>query len=187
MANLRDASILMDFTCFINEVGKIGTCPSFQTPEIKILTEDFRGGGMDGTVEMPFGIDKIEFDFELETYDPQVWTLLGYGPGAIDVPVNFRGYLLTPSSAASNGYSRGLSVGQEQGVLIETRSLVKEIKPGKSEPGKKTTMTVSLVANYYKHTIGSTVVNEIDVFNKITIIGGQDRSARARGFLGFTY
>ncbi len=48
-------------------------------------------------------------------------------------------------------------------------------------------MTVSLVANYYKHTIGNTVVNEIDVFNKITIIGGQDRSARARGFLGFTY
>lgn len=189
MANLRDASILQDFTCFIDEVGKIGTCPSFQTPEIKILTEDFRGGGMDGTIELPFGIDKIEFDFELETYDAQVFQLLGFGPGSIDVPVNFRGYIMSPPASGISTYSSptGLNSGSEQGVLIETRSLIKEVKPGKSEPGKKTTMTVQLVANYYKHTIAGKVVTEIDVFNKITKIGGVDRSATARGFLGFTY
>ena len=48
---------------------------------------------MDGTVEMPMGIEKIEFDFELHTWDEQVWTQLGYGPGSLDVPIFFRGYL----------------------------------------------------------------------------------------------
>jgi P2 family phage contractile tail tube protein len=190
MSNLRDASVLQDFTVWINDVGKIGTCPSFQLPEIKIQTEEFRGAGMDGTVEMPFGIDKIEFDFDFHSYDDQVWTLLGYGPGSLDVPIVFRGYLMVPSNvgiyAGGTGFA-GLQAGMEKGVVIETRSLIKEIKPGKAEPGKKTSMSVSVVANYYRHEIDGNTVTEIDVFNKITNIGGSDRSARARQFLGFSY
>jgi P2 family phage contractile tail tube protein len=172
--NLRDANIFQDFTVWVDGVGKIGQAPEFQPPEINIATEEFRGGGMDGTAEIPFGIEKIEFDFNLQTWDDQVWTLLGYGPGSLDVPVTFRGYLLTAGGA-------------EKGVVITTQSLIKSIKPGKVTAGKKVDMTVSLCANYYKHTIDGTSVTEIDVFNKITIIGGVDQSANARKILGFTY
>lgn len=197
-SNLRDGNVLQDFSVWINGEGKLGTCPNFQTPELKIQTEEFRGGGMDGTVEMPFGIEKIEFDFEMHTWDPQIFKLLGYGPGSLDVPVNFRGYIMTPADGSNfvggdaqgpafNPMQRPGTNTSEMGVLIETRSLIKEIKAGKSEPGKKTSITVSLVANYYKHTIGNETVTEIDVFNKITKIGGVDRSAAARRFLGLNY
>src|ERR1700747_1033354 len=118
MANLRDSNIFQDFTVWIQDVGKIGEAPEFQPPEINISTEEFRGGGMDGTVEIPFGIEKIEFDFSLHTWDEDIWSNLGYGPGSLDVPIWFRGYLLTP-------------MGIEKSVLIETRSLIKAIKPGK--------------------------------------------------------
>jgi P2 family phage contractile tail tube protein len=174
MANLRDSNIFQDFTVWIDDIGKIGEAPNFQPPEINIQTEEFRGGGMDGTAEIPMGIDKIEFDFSLHTWDEQIWQNLGYGPGSLDVPITFRGYLLTASGA-------------EKGVVIDTHCLIKAIKPSKVEAGKKADVTVSLVANYYKHTIDGTVVTEIDVFNKITIIGGTDQSANARRILGFTY
>jgi phage tail tube protein FII len=48
-------------------------------------------------------------------------------------------------------------------------------------------MTIGLCANYLKHSINGVTVTEIDVFNKITVIGGVDQSANARRILGFTY
>ncbi|SHH06592.1 phage major tail tube protein [Bradyrhizobium erythrophlei] len=174
MNNLRDSNIFQDFTVWIQDIGKIGEAPEFQPPEIQIETEDFRGGGMDGTIEMPMGIQKIEFDFMLHTWDAQIWQNLGYGPGSLDVPITFRGYLLSANGA-------------EKSVLIETHSLIKAIKPGKVQAGKKVDQTISLCANYFRHNIDGTDVTEIDVFNKITIIGGTDKSANARQILGFTY
>ncbi|MHC2552319.1 phage major tail tube protein [Bradyrhizobium elkanii] len=169
--SLRDSNILQDFTVWIGDNGKIGEAPNFQPPEININTEEFRGGGMDGTIEIPMGIEKIEFDFELHTWDVDVWNNLGYGPGSIDVPVKFYGYMLTPG-------------GTEKGVQIYTRSLIKSIKPSKVEPGKKVTLSVHLVANYYRQVVDGNKVTEIDVFNKVTIIGGVDKTARARTYLG---
>jgi P2 family phage contractile tail tube protein len=174
MSNLRDSNIFQDFTVWINDVGKIGEAPGFQPPEINIKTEEFRGGGMDGTVEIPFGIEKIEFDFDLHTWDEQIFSSLGYGPGSLDVPVTFRGYLLTAGGA-------------EKSVVIETRSLIKSVKPSKIQAGQKADLSVSLVANYFRHEINGTDVTEIDVFNKITIIGGEDKSSNARRILGFSY
>jgi P2 family phage contractile tail tube protein len=174
MANLRDANILQDFTVWIDGIGKIGECPGFQPPDIKIQTEDFRGGGMDGTVSVPMGVEKIELEFDLHTWDSDIWRSLGYGPGSMDVPIVFRGYLLTPN-------------GIERGVKIETFSLIHNIKIGKVEPGKKVEQSISATANYYKHTIDGEVVSEIDVFNKIMLINGVDKASNARQILGFTY
>lgn len=173
-SNLRDANIFQDFTVWLKDVGKIGEAPGFQPPEINIATEEFRGGGMDGTAEIPFGIEKIEFHFDLHTWDKQIWENLGYGPGALDVPITFRGYLLTPG-------------GKESGVIIETRSLIKSIKPDNVEVGKKVKVTTNCVATFYRHEIDGTTVTEIDVFNKVTKIGGEDKSQNARRILGFTF
>lgn len=174
MTSLRDGNIFQDFTVWISDIGKIGESPEFQPPEINIAVEEFRGGGMDGTVEIPMGIEKIEFDFQLHTWDAQIWQNIGYGPGSLDVPLTFRGYLITAG-------------GLEKSVIIDTFCLIKAIKPGKVSSGKKVDLTVNVVANYYRHEIDGNVVTEIDVFNKITNIGGVDRSQNARRILGFTY
>src|SRR5438874_1000578 len=98
---LKDNFILTDFTVWINGVGKIGESPGFQPPNIQLQVEEFRGGGMDVTVELPFGIEKLEFEFDLHTWDASVFQSMGYGPGALDCPINFQGYLKTPSNLAS--------------------------------------------------------------------------------------
>jgi P2 family phage contractile tail tube protein len=172
MSNLRDSNIFQDFTVWVRDIGKIGECPNFQPPEINLQVEEFRGGGMDAPVEIPMGLEKIEFDFELHTWDEQVWTQIGYGVNSMDVPVYFRGYQISASGA-------------ERGVLIATRSLIKSIKPSKVEPGKKASLSVHLSCNYYRHEVEGRVLTEIDIFNRLTIIDGVDRSARARDILGY--
>jgi uncharacterized protein len=174
MANLRDSNILQDFTVWIDGVGKIGEAPEFQPPEINISVEEFRGGGMDGTIEIPMGIEKIEFDFQLHTWDEQIWTKLGYGPGSLDVPITFRGYLLSPGGA-------------EKSVYIYTQSLIKSIKPGKVTAGKKVEMTINLVARYYQHIVDGNTLAEIDVFDKVMYLNGVDKAQAARKALGFAY
>lgn len=174
MQNLRDSNILQDFTLWVDSIGKIGECPGFQPPEINIQTEEFRGGGMDGTVDIPLGLEKIEFDFDLHTYDQQIWENIGFGPGSMNVPVTFRGYLLTPN-------------GGEKTVIINTKSLIKGIKPSKVQSGQKFEMNVALSCHYYEHKIDNKVINLVDVFMKMFVVNGSDRSKSSRSALGFSY
>lgn len=174
MANLRDARIIRDYVVAIQGVGQIGEIPMFTPPDIDIEVEDYRGAGMDGTVEIPMGINKIEMSFDMFTWNETIWENLGYGVGAMDVPVSFYGYTMTAS-------------GNEDRVIIDTLALLKSIKTGSVEPGKMVKMSVSLSCRTYTHTIGEKVVTNIDLFNSIFVINGVDKSARKRGLLGFTY
>jgi uncharacterized protein len=168
--NLRDSDILQDFTVWIEEAGKIGECPNFQLPEINLAMEEFRGGGMDGTVEIPFGLEKIEYQFDLHTWDKDIWDQFGFGPGAQNVPVTFRGYTLTQNAA-------------ERGVLVHMVGTLKSIKPDAVEAGKKFKQTVHISAHQYIHVIDGQEKMNIDVYAKRFIVNGTDRSARARQFL----
>lgn len=177
MANvLRDGNILRDFAVFIEGYGMVGTCPSFQPPEMKIQVEEFRGGGMDGVVEVPMGIEKIEFDFDLHVWDDTVFSHFGFGPGRQDRVFIFRGYLLSPQ-------------GTERPALITTNGFVRDIKPGKVEPGKKSEHTISFSAYFYQLQIDGTVILEADLYTKTYITGGAggegDVQVGARGIIGF--
>lgn len=172
--NIRDKAIFLDFTVWVEGVGKIGECPSFQPPEITIATEEYRGGGMDGTVDVPHGVEKIEFSFDMHTWDPHIWGQLSYGPGSLRKRIQFRGYTQTYD-------------GTEAGVKITTYSLVRAVRPQGIDAGGKSMTTVDLSASYYRHEIGDQVVNEIDIFARTFFINGVDRSAAARTFLGYSY
>lgn len=172
--NMRDSFVFTDFTVWVDGKGKFGTVNSFTPPKLELATEDFRGGGMDASVAVPFGINALDFDFRMHVWDEHLFGLLGFGPGQMNIPIVFRGYQVTPE-------------GSERPVLIRTRSLIKSIDGDTIEPGKKTELSISCNANYYRHTVDGVVVNEVDVFAKVAIIGGVDRSANARRLLGFAY
>ena len=164
----------MDFAVFVDDVGRIGQCPNFQPPDIQIATEAFRGGGMDGEIEVGYGIEKIEFEFDLHTWDTDIWDYVGYGPNKMFTPITFRGSLMTPA-------------GIEKAVIIETRSLVKSIKTNKVEAGKKVDMTIMLNCNSYTHTVDNEILCNISLFDKIYEIKGVDIMRQTRQNLGFSY
>lgn len=182
--NLRDKAIFRDFTVWIAPLGqaegpsrltsKIGECPTFQPPEINLMVEEYRGGGMDGSVDIPHGVEKIEFSFDVHTWESDVWERIGYGFGAQATWIEFRGYMMSPDST-------------EHGVRIQTRSLVRAVRPSSIDAGGKSTTTVDLTAHYYHQIIDNDSILEIDIYSKIFKVRGVDRSAGARQILGFSY
>lgn len=169
---LREQHILTDFVVFIKGKGKIGSCPGFQPPNIKLQTEEFRGGGMDMTVEIPFGIEKMEFEFDLHTWDAEIFQSMGYGPGEMDCPIEFKGYTKTPNQG-------------EGSIWILTKSLIKEIKPSKVQVGKKTELTVNCVAHQYTHLINGVEKEYVSAFDKVYRVNGVDKTKNARNILDF--
>lgn len=180
--NLRDKAIFRDFSVWISPIvtgtgparmtSKIGECPSFQPPEINLAVEEYRGGGMDGTIDIPHGVEKIEFSFDVHTWEPDIWERVGYGFCAQTCFVEFRGYMMSPDCG-------------ETSMRIETRSLVRAVKPSSIDAGGKSTTTVDLTAHYYNHYIGGESILEIDIFSKIFKVRGVDRNQFAREALGF--
>jgi len=68
--------------------------------------------------------------------------------------------------------------------MVEANGFIKDLDPGDVKPGAKTTMKVTLALNYIKHTIGQSVVLEIDALNLKFISNGVDISATERSMLG---
>lgn len=170
--NLRDAAILQDFTLWLAGVGKIGTCATVQLPEVNMQMEDFRGGGMDGTVELPMGIEKMECSFDLINWDVDTWKHIGYGASAMDVNLLFRGYTLT-------------AAGAENSVEVTITGGIKSVKNDGIESGKKSKQSVKMSVRKYTHVVAGETIVDIDIFNKVFKLGSSDKSSNARSILGF--
>jgi len=61
---------------------------------------------------------------------------------------------------------------------------IKQLDPGTSQSGNKTSLKVMMTLTYYKLQHGSRVVQEIDAVNMIHVIDGVDRLAQQRAALG---
>ena len=69
-------------------------------------------------------------------------------------------------------------------VIHTIRGKIKEMDPGTSKAGEKTTLKVTMTLTYYKLQHGANVVQEIDAQNMIHLVNGVDRLAEQRAALG---
>jgi hypothetical protein len=120
---------------------------------------------MAGTVDIPMGtVAKMEFEFTLAEMNPDVIGKLGQA----DVPITFRGAQGTENEA----------------VIIETRSLIREPDLGTWKRGDQNTLKIAATASYYKLTIAGADVIEVDVEAMKFAVRGVDQLAAVRTALG---
>lgn len=172
MATAQLDYVLQQFTFFVDGFGKAGTGETCELPKLKKLVEKFRGGGMRGTREVALGYDVMDFKGGLSAFDPQV---LGKGGLDIDRSLAFsvRGYLTGDR-------------GSTHTAVAQLRGEVKELDPGKWEPGKKAMLGFTTTVDAYRLVIDGTEVWDIDIENDVyTARGGVDFEAAVRNALGF--
>lgn len=156
---------LRNWTVYVDGVGYAGKVKEGTVPKIALKTFEYSGGGMIGTVDLQTGsVEKIEFDLTIGEVNPALIGLVG----AEDTPITFRGAQGTDHEA----------------VIVETRSLLKEADPGSWKSGEEATLKLSATASYYKMTVGSATVLEIDVVNMVFKRNGVDVLAALRTALG---
>lgn len=165
---LRD--VRKNFNLFVDGRGYAGQVEEFNPPKLTTKDEEFRGGGMDGSVEIELGIEKLEADFSMIAFDRDVLSLWGVAAGKV-VPFVLREVLQSED-------------GTTTAVVHTMRGRIKALEPGASKAGDKSTLKASLALKYYKLEHGGTTVTEIDVENMVRMVNGTDVLAAQRAALG---
>lgn len=155
---------------FVDGRGYAGQIEEFNPPKLALVTEDFRAGGMDAPVELTMGMEKLEADFSLISYDKDVLSLFGVAEGAL-VPFVAREALESFDGTVTP-------------VIHTMRGKIREIDPGTSKAGDKPSLKVAMALTYYKLQHGDATVIEVDVENMVRVVNGNDSLAAIRAALG---
>ena len=155
---------------FVDGRGYAGQVEEFNAPKLALVTEEFRAGGMDAPVELTMGMEKLECDFSLISYDRDVLSLFGVAEGAL-VPFVAREALESFDGTVTP-------------VVHTMRGKIREMDPGTSKAGEKPSLRVAMALTYYKLQHGDTTVLEIDVENMVRVVNGADALSATRAALG---
>ncbi len=155
---------------FVDGRGYAGQVEEFNAPKLALITEEFRAGGMDAAIELTMGMEKLEADFSLISYDRDVLSKFGVAEGAL-VPFVARESLESFDGTVTP-------------VIHTMRGKIREIDPGTSKAGDKPSLKVAMALTYYKLQHGDTTVIEVDVENMVRVVNGNDSLAATRAALG---
>lgn len=162
--------IMKNMSLFIDGRGYAGKADEVVPPKLTIKTEEYRAGGMDAPIELDMGMEKLEAEFTLSSFDKDVLKLFGLAAGNL-VPMTLRGALESEDGTVTP-------------VTMNLRGQIRELDMGTWKPGEKNALKIAVAVRYYKLTHGEEVIHEIDVENMIRTINGVDQMAPQRTALG---
>lgn len=163
-------NVLKNINLFVDGRGMAGQLESFTPPKITLKLDEFRGGGMDGSIELEQGMEKLESSFSLVGFDPDVLAQLGVRSGT-GTPYIVR--------AALEDFD-----GTVTAVSHSMRGKMKIQDHGDQKPGERAPLKCELALTYYKLQHGDRVIHEIDIENMVRIVDGVDVLAAQRAALG---
>ena len=162
--------ILKYLNLFADGRGYAGKIEEYNAPDLVVATEEFRGGGMDGPVDIDMGTEKLTCSFVLTSYDADVLALWGIKEKA-GVQFTAKGSLESLDGTAT-------------AVAHEMRGKIISVARGTWGAGAKPSLTLNLSLTFYKETHGSRVLTELDVVNMVRMVDGVDQLAVHRENIG---
>lgn len=162
--------VLKNLNLFVDGKGFAGQLQEFNPPKLALVTEEFRGGGMDMPVELTMGMEKLECDFTLISYDRDVLSALGVAEGST-LPLVVREALESFDGTVTP-------------VVHTMRGKIKELDSGTHKPGEVAPLKGTMALTYYKLTHGGATVIELDPENMVRIVNGTDVLSAIRSALG---
>lgn len=164
-AKLKNMNLFHDGTSFL------GMVPEVTLPPLKLMTEDFRGGGMLGPIPVDLGLDKLEMEFTAGGLMRE--PLRKFGVTAHDgVLLRFAGAYQADTTA------------RVMAAEVIGRGRYTEMDMGNAKPGSDTEHKYKAGLSYYKLVIDGQQEIEIDMLNGVFNVGGADRYAEIRAAIG---
>jgi uncharacterized protein len=164
------SKILKNFNLFVDGRGHAGQIDELKLPTLAIVGEDFRAGGMDSSIFVEMGQEKLEATFTLSGYEQDTLALWGIGEGT-SVPLVARGALESLD-------------GSVQAVKVAMSGTVRSVEPGNWKAGDKSSLVFTLDLRSYKYEQDGVTIHEIDVLNMVRVVNGTDRLASQRTAIG---
>ena len=161
---------LFNTNLFVDGVNFSGDVPSLTLPKVTVKTDEYRGGGMAGPIEMAQGLEKLEASFVTKGVRRESLKYFGLADGS-----------------AFNATFRGAFRGQKgavTAVVATLRGLLKEVDLGDWKAGDPAEIKHAIAPSYYKLEIDGRVMYEIDMVAGIQVVDGKDQLADIRAALG---
>lgn len=162
--------VLKNCNLFVDGRGYAGQVEEMTPPALTLVTEEFKGGGMNAPVEITMGMEKLNSMFSLISYDRDVLSLFGVAEG------NQLGAVIRGALESFDGAVKS--------VIHTMRGKIKKIDPGTWKPGEKAPLAVEMALRYYKQEVNGATIHEIDVENMVCVVNGIDQLAAQRVALG---
>lgn len=162
---------LKDFNMFGDGNIWQGKIAELNLPKLARKMIEFSGAGMDGTVELDMGNEKIEFEWSAGGMIKEIFD--GFGATKLDNNmIRFMG-----------AYERDDT---EEVIAVEVivRGRHREIDMGTAKKGDDNMIKVVTSCSYYKLLVDGAAVIEIDVPGYVFLVNGEDRLASKRGAIG---
>ena len=162
---------LTHFATFVDGTNYMGEMPEVTLPTLTRKMEEYRGGGMNGPIDLDMGQEKMEAELKGAGWLKDI--AKKWGSHRHDaVMIRFAGAL---NDDESEGWTP---------VEVVMRGRLSEIDPGSSKAGDTTERTYKYVLTYYKEVVDGQEEMEIDLVNMVETVNGTDRLAEVRAALG---
>lgn len=162
---------LKDFNLFGDGNNWQGEIPSLTLPELARSMESYRGGGMDGPIEIDMGQELIEFNWNAGGMIAEIFHEYG-------TPIHDANLLRFAGSYESDETAEVIP------VEIVVRGRHKTIAMGDAEGGSNNQIAVTTTCTYYKLVVNGEELLEIDLPGNVFRVRGEDRLAQRRRALG---
>lgn len=162
---------LKNFNAFNDGKSFMGLIEEIKLPKLGRKMEDYRGGGMDGPVDIDVGQEKLEIEQILGGFSLDAYKAFGITKVS-GVMIRFAG-----------AYQRD-DTAEVQAVEVVVRGRHKEIDPGDAKGGDKGKTTIKSSLTYYKLTVDGKEVIEIDLLGFVFKVDGKDMLEAQRKAIG---
>jgi uncharacterized protein len=162
---------LKAFNLFHNGENFVGQVAEVTPPKLTRKMEAYRGGGMNGPVDIDQGQEAIALEWTCGGLMRSV--IAQYGITTHDgVQLRFAGAYRAEDTAKPDA------------VEIVVRGRHKELDFGTAKPGDDTAFKVSTSCSYYKLSVNGETLVEIDLINMIEKVNGADLLSELRNAIG---
>lgn len=162
---------LKNFNLFGDGNNWQGQIPTLTLPELGRQMEEYRGGGMDGPVEIDMGQNLIEMQWTAAGMIAEIFN--DYG-----TPIHDANLLRFTGSYESD------ETGEVTATEVTVRGRHKTIAMGDAEAGGQNQIQTTTTCSYYKLVVGGVELIEIDLPGMVFKVRGVDRMAARRTALG---
>ena len=161
---------LKNFNCFMNNNGFAGLILEMEPPEVKIKTEKYRAGGMNGEKEIDMGTESMKAKFQFGEMNESILMQVGLSD-------TLATQLILKGAIRQNALPA-------QPVYIELHGSFDMATLGKWKSGEKADTDIEMNVGYYLLKINNQQIWEIDVDNMVRTIGTVDVLASERAAIG---
>lgn len=161
--------VIKNMNLTVDGRGFAGKFDELTLPEINLITEDHRGGGMDGAVPLDMGQEPMELSFVASEHSPFHYKLWGL-QNQNAVPLTFRAAMVDDTEVWP--------------YVLKCSGMIKTLSGGTVSNGQKNNLEVTMGLRFYELTINGEELIHIDFPNMIRRIGGTDHLQGQREALG---